>query len=53
MPEETMRVETYVVGGGSASREEQLLADLVRANDECNRLRDRVAELERLLFERQ
>ena len=48
MPDETMRVETYVVGG-SASREDQLLADLVRANDEANRLRDRVAELERQL----
>jgi hypothetical protein len=48
--EQPMRAETYVVGGGT-TREDQLLADLVRANDEITSLRDEVARLERLLSE--
>jgi hypothetical protein len=46
-----MRAEVYTVGSSTTSREEQLLGDVIRANDEANRLRDRVAELERMLPE--
>jgi hypothetical protein len=50
MSEEPMRAEIYTVPA-TGTREEQLFRDLVASNDEANRLRDRVAELERMLAE--
>jgi hypothetical protein len=42
--EQTMRAEVYTVASSTTTREQQLLEDLIRAND-------RIAELERMLNE--